>query len=161
MILGIRHTGLVVSRMDRSLRFYRDILGLTVLVDYTQEGPYISRLTGVRHAKVRMVKLGVTVQRRSRRRNLLQRTGLSGVIELLEFQKPSRVPRLSSKTRGLSHIAFAVQDIDSVYRNRNTLSMRFIFPPQLSPDGFAKVAYVRDPDGIVVELVQIMATRNG
>ncbi len=33
MVTGIHHTSLVVSDLERSLTFYRDLLGMTVAID--------------------------------------------------------------------------------------------------------------------------------
>ena len=34
---NIRHTGIVVTDMERSLRFYRELLGLEPVIDFTEE----------------------------------------------------------------------------------------------------------------------------
>ena len=53
------HTGFVVSDMDRSMAFYRDILGCPVVDDVEREGEYIETMVGVPEARVRTVFLDV------------------------------------------------------------------------------------------------------
>ncbi|MCK5345343.1 MAG: VOC family protein, partial [Candidatus Heimdallarchaeota archaeon] len=53
----IRHTGIVVSNMEQSLKFYRDILRLRTVVDFTDEGEYIDNILGLSGVHLRMVKL--------------------------------------------------------------------------------------------------------
>ena len=51
-------TGFVVSDMERSLAFYRELLGLKVETDGIREGEDISRIFGYPDAKLRVVYLG-------------------------------------------------------------------------------------------------------
>ena len=34
LVIGYRHTGIIVKDMEESLHFYRDILGLKVIQDF-------------------------------------------------------------------------------------------------------------------------------
>ena len=43
-LLAVYHTGVTVSSLDRSLAFYRDLLGLEVVGTRTAHEPYIQRL---------------------------------------------------------------------------------------------------------------------
>ena len=43
--------------MERSVEFYRDILGLKPAIDFTEEGEYIDRLSAMDGVRLRMVKL--------------------------------------------------------------------------------------------------------
>ena len=47
-ITGARHAGITVSDLDRSLEFYRDLLGLELLWRRLYEEPAITRIVGVR-----------------------------------------------------------------------------------------------------------------
>lgn len=57
MILGTRHTGIVVNDMQQSLRFWRDIMGLEVKVDMWEQGEYIDTLQHLSGVKVHIIKL--------------------------------------------------------------------------------------------------------
>ena len=139
----IRHTGIVVSDMDRSLPFYRDLLGMEVWADFEDDSAYVQALTGVPGANIWMVKLKAA-------------DGVS--IELLQYlSHPQPIPK-ESKARdvGCNHIALQVDDIDTQYEKLLAEGVRFNAPPAVSPDGSAKVAYCRDPEGVLIELVQIL-----
>ena len=53
----IRHTGIAVTDMEKALAFYRDLLGLKIAKDFTEEGDYIDSISGLSGVRVRMVKL--------------------------------------------------------------------------------------------------------
>lgn len=77
-------------------------------------------------------------------------------LELFQFSSPA--PRLSDTNRpvcdhGLTHLAFAVADLDAEYERLMASGMVFHCPPQNL--GAAKVTYGRDPDGNVLELMEI------
>ncbi len=56
---GIHHTSLVVSDMDRSLGFYRDQLGLEVVIDTEMQGEMLDREVALDGSHIRMVELKV------------------------------------------------------------------------------------------------------
>ena len=56
-VLAVRHTGIVVSNMETSLPFYRDLLGLEVWWDQIEAGSVTEAITGVTEAKLRTVKM--------------------------------------------------------------------------------------------------------
>ena len=77
------------------------------------------------------------------------------MIELLHFTAGTGAKidtRLND--RGLTHIALTVDDLDREYARLGAENIEFISPPETSPDGGAKVAFCRGPDGEFVELVQ-------
>ena len=61
----INHTGLVVSDMERSLAFYRDVLGLVEERSDVLEGDMISQLTGFENARIHIAYLGIGDMRHS------------------------------------------------------------------------------------------------
>ena len=141
MIIGVRHTGIVVTDMEKALRFYRDLLGLKVVKDFTEEGDYIDSISGLSCVRVRMVKL----------------TADDGsMIELLQYLSHPREARHNSQLCdiGCSHIALTVDDIDKEYARLLKNGVWFDCPPCISPDGYAKVTFCHDPDGTSIELVE-------
>ena len=79
------------------------------------------------------------------------------LIELLEFDVP-KGRDLSNQINdlGASHVAFTVSNIDEMYKKLKQSGIKFNAPPQLTPDGYAKVTFCFDPDGTPVELVQVI-----
>jgi len=142
-VTTIRHTGIVVSRLGPSLRFYRDLLGLEVWADFEDDSPYVQAVTDLPGARLRMVKL---------------RAPDGGSIELIEYlshPRPAPAPDEACAV-GCNHVAFQVDDIDALHGKLAAEGVRFHAPPTVSPDGGAKVTYCRDPEGVIVELVQIL-----
>ena len=79
-------------------------------------------------------------------------------VELFQFYShPRGTPeKVEMADIGCSHIAFSVDDIDKTHEELRKQGIRFNCIPQVSPDGYAKVAYCHDPDGTIIELVQIL-----
>jgi len=142
-ITRIRHTGIVVSDMARSLRFYRDLLGMEVWGEFEDDSPYVQAVTDTPGARIRMVKL---------------RTPDGGSIELLQYlSHPQSVPEPRRACDvGCNHLALQVDDVDALHEKLVAEGIRFHTPPLVSSDGSAKVTYCRDPEGVIVELVEIL-----
>ena len=81
-------------------------------------------------------------------------------IELFQFfSHPKKAVGTGDITAiGCSHMGFSVDDIDEAYSRLIERGFRVNGSPILSPDGYGKVFYAHDPDGTIVELVQIMDT---
>lgn len=141
---AIRHTGIVVRDMERSLEFYRDFLGLKEVKDFREEGEYIDKISGLSGVKVWMIKLAADD---------------GTMVELLKYmshpQKAPDNPKLCAI--GCSHVAFTVDDVDGEYTRLSEKGVRFNSPPAVSPDGYAKVAFCQDPDGVFIELVEVLS----
>ena len=143
-VTKIRHTGIVVSDMQTSLPFYRDLLGLEVWWDQIEEGTLAEAVTSVPGARMHTVKLKAP-------------DGVS--IELLQYlNTPKPVPPLNgSNNIGCNHVALQVGDLDALYQKASAQGIRFNTPPVVAGGGKAKVTYCRDPEGVILELVEILA----
>lgn len=143
MITAARHTGIVVRDLERSLKFYKDTLGLKIWKRATEKGQYIDTVVGIAEVVVEWVKLQVED---------------GYLIEILQYKShPSRnTPsgNFAANKIGCSHIAFTTSDIDKLYEALCANGYECNNHPINSPDGLARVMYCYDPDGIIVELVQ-------
>ena len=139
----IRHTGIVVSNMERSLKFYRDNLHLKVIKDFTEKGDYIDSISALSNVYLRMVKLT---------------TDDGSMVELLQYISHPNEPPVEVKINeiGCSHIAFTVNDLDEEYERLSKNGVKFNCPPYVSPDKYAKVTFCHDPDGASIELVEVL-----
>ena len=54
----LHHTGFNVSDMERSLEFYRDLLGLEVTNDLVFEGEILEQMTAQKNPRAHIVFLG-------------------------------------------------------------------------------------------------------
>ena len=138
---AVRHTGIVVTDMARSLEFYRDLLGLTLALDFEERGEYIDTLSNVSGIRLRMVKL---------------RADDGGLVELLHYisHPMSRAKDNKLCEIGPTHMAFTVDSIDETYARLSGAGVKFNSTPIVSPDGKAKLAFCQDPDGTYLELVE-------
>lgn len=143
MIAGVRHFGIVVSNMERSLKFYRDLLGLKIERSMNESGSFLDNMLNLKNVKVKTVKMSAP-------------NGIT-LIELLEFSFPKgNMNKRHVHDLGSSHVAFTVSDLDAVYKFLQSSGVKFNCPPQLSPDGYAKVTFCLDPDDTPIELVQVL-----
>lgn len=140
---AIRHTGIIVTDMEKSLEFYRDLLGLKVVLDAEWEGEYFAQLTGLAGVRMRVVMLAAMDGKQ---------------VELFQFHShPKQAPgKVETSDIGCSHIALEVDALDKLYAEMQRRGIRCNCAPLVSPDGYAKVTYCHDPDGAIIELVEIL-----
>lgn len=143
MMKEVRHVGIVVEDMEAMLGFYRDLLGMTVAVDFSEQGEFIDTVIGMRGIDLRMVKLTAED---------------GGMIELLQYRSLPDVGNGTEKLyqRGLTHIAFTVDSVDAIYNDWRSRNVPFLSPPTRSPDGKARLAFCRDPEGNFLEIVEVL-----
>lgn len=140
---AIRHAGIVVSDIDKALGFYVGLLGLKVKIDMLEEGVYIDNIVNLKNVQVRTIKMEADD---------------GNLIELLWYKSHPRAPQPKEACAiGASHVAFTVDDLDKEYDRLRAAGVRFNCPPQISPNGKAKVTYCHDPDGTLIELVEPLA----
>ena len=145
--IGIHHTSLVVSDMERSLTFYRDKLGLVVVVDTEMSGEMLDKEVALEGAHIRVVELRVG--------------GANVFLELLQYYTPQGKPfpwDFRCCDTGAPHIAFVVPDIEAAHMELSSVGVRFTAPPQDVDSGAfigCKTAYCYDPDGMVAELWEL------
>lgn len=145
MSKAIRHTGIIVTDMEKALDFYRDLLGLKVVLDKEQEGEFFAKLLALSDVRMRLVMLEADDGNK---------------VELFQFHShPRKAPgKVETCDIGCSHVAFEVDDVDKLYEDLSRRGLRFNCAPLVSPDGYARVVYCHDPDGTIIELVQIIDT---
>ncbi len=142
MIQGIHHTAISTGDLERALRFYRDLLGFEEVFSSAWEvgTEEVDRIVGLKGSSAQVVML---------------RAG-NACIELFQYAtphpKPSEVDRPVCD-HGITHICLQVTDIDAEYARLQAAGMRFHCPPQARSG--IRVTYGRDPDGNVVELLEV------
>ena len=145
MLSRAHHTGYTVSDLDRSLVFYRDVLGCEVIATQEKEGGYLAAIVGYPDAHVRMAHLRVP--------------GDDHVIELFEYVSPQGGRAdVEPRNVGASHLCFLVTDLAALYEDLLSRGVAsFVSPPVEVDTGINRGGlglYLKDPDGITVELFQ-------
>jgi glyoxylase I family protein len=145
-ISRIDHVGITVSDLDRSLGFYRDLLGLRVIADSTVAEPEVAELLALDSVQLRIADLD---------------SGDGRIVELIQYLQPKgRRIEYKSSDPGTAHIAFTVDDLASVRERLAGAGATIVSRRPLTvdePGGHfdgAICLYVRDPDGAILELVQ-------
>jgi catechol 2,3-dioxygenase-like lactoylglutathione lyase family enzyme len=142
-IIETRHVGISVTNLEKSLIFYKDILGFKIQRIMNESGKFIDEILSNSDVNVKTVKLSIN-------------DGIT-LIELLEFKNPKpSICNTDIQNIGASHVAFTVSKIDKFYKELVSKGIKFKSEPQISPDGYAKVAFCEDPDGMSVELVEVL-----
>ncbi|MGH7267308.1 MAG: VOC family protein [Candidatus Rokuibacteriota bacterium] len=141
---SLYHTGFTVGDIDRSIAFYRDVLGLTLHRRQTGTAEYLSAITGFP---------GVTLEIA-----LLKTPDGSGMLELLEYvSHPASPTERETNRPGNAHVCFEVADIHAACEELSRRGVRLLSPPAEITAGIHQGAYgvyLRDPDGFTVELFQ-------
>jgi len=141
-MLNIRHTGIVVSNIEKSIDFYEN-LGFIIQKDMLESGDYIDNFSDLKDVQVRTVKMSLEN---------------GDMIELLWYKSHPEKPDMERKITqiGCSHFALTVSDLNRVYDRMREDGVVFNSAPQYSPDGYAKVTFCKDPDGSLIELVEVL-----
>lgn len=146
----IYHVGLTVSDMDRSIRFYRDVLGLQFQGEILMEGPATEAMFQRKDCKARVAYL-----------NGSQQLGMPPV-ELIQFvDAASKQHAADLFTTSVSELCFYTEDIEAMYQHLLSQQVECLSAPQdfdFTAAGFgkSKAFYFRDPDGIILEMMQPM-----
>src|SRR5258708_25005219 len=95
----LHHTGLTISDLDRSLRFWRDAMGMEVLFQQEKKGGYLETIVGEPGAHVRMAHLAFD--------------GEGTRIELFEYVSPAGGRHVQRPADvGFAHVCVACDDTE-------------------------------------------------
>jgi catechol 2,3-dioxygenase-like lactoylglutathione lyase family enzyme len=127
MTLDVHLDGLTlaVTSVKRSMKFYRETLGFTVVVDAAPD-----------FALVRVGGKG------------------GGTIGLLALKHAigGKVRRVTPAMRAGAHVELSTNDLDGLYEELKTRGVEFDAPPHDEP--WERTACARDPDGYALEFAQ-------
>ena len=152
----VNHVGISVTDVEKSIEFYRDALGLTLFQDQMISGPDVDEHCGVKDGKFRMVLLidaaGNAVE-------------LWGWVNPAPKVKPLEHSQFNSV--GIIEIGLMVNDLEATEKRLNEKGYNFrdrlwVFGKGKDWFGgsYAKIRYVLDPDGIQVELIQLVPEKS-
>jgi glyoxylase I family protein len=143
-ILGADHTGITVSNLERSLAFWRDVLGFELSHTTHQTGEMAKEITGVAGAEIKLAVLKAPGGHK---------------IELLEYLAPRN--RKHAEVRpcdvGHVHVGLLVDDLDAILQKIAASGWKAAGKPQTlktGPNAGTRVVYVRDADGTTIEFMQ-------
>ena len=131
--MSLHHVGLVVTDLERSARWYADVLGLERGFDFAMphvsvRGCFVGRADGVRL-------------------ELFERAGSAPAA-------PRPDPIAALEHRGYGHICLATPDLDADFARMVEAGATVIWDPRPSPQPGVRMAFIADPDGNLIELVE-------
>lgn len=147
-ILSAHHTGLHVGDLERSLTFYRDLLGFEIAWERETDSDYVQRLVGCPGATLCQV--------------MLMLPGSQHQLELIEYRTVDRaVISPHPPTVGTAHVCLTVDDLETLYLRLGAAGVSTVSEPLVVPHGpnAGRVAvYAIDPDGFRIELLEVQPT---
>lgn len=146
LFLGVDHTAIVVGDTERSLGFYRDLLGLRVAGESRNQGTEQEHLNNVEGARLRITGL---------------RSPAGPGVELLEYLSPTdgRPIPADQRPNDLAHwqTQVRVRSLASLEARLDSAGVPRVSRRSVTPNdrnsGGARGVLVKDPDGHVVQLV--------
>ncbi len=134
MPLRLDHVGLSVGDLDAACEFYSRAFGFARQLEF-ELAPHPVRGLMLRHES------GMRLELFEREGSA---PGLQGVT-----------PIEALATRGYGHFAFAAPDIDAVFARALTAGASPVMEPGSSPEPGVRFAFLADPEGNLVELVEL------
>ena len=150
-IVGVHHTSFTVADLDRSIAFFRDVLGLELLYQREIRDDYFGKIVGLPGCAVKAV--------------LFRLPGSGHHLELFQYLQPHG-QALSARPcdPGSSHLSFLIDDLPAFFAQLQGKGITFVSPPipiTAGPSRGGSGLYLRDPNGILIELFQPAPTSVG
>ena len=151
MITRILHVNIVVSDVERSIKFYRDVLGAKVIkgvrvdIEGDERLGEVLGFGGEASYSVYMLRFGEDKN--------------ATWIDLLQWRQPPSTGKPPDQLNnvGLARIALVVEDVDQAYNDLKASGVEFISAPayvDVGPLGAVRVCVFKDPDGTFLELAE-------
>jgi len=140
-IQRLEHVGIVVNDLQAAIDFFVE-LGLEPRGKGQVEGDWVGRIIALDDVKAELA--------------MLRTPDGHGEIELVKFHSPPTQPgdpQAPSNTPGLRHLAFLVEDIDTVVAGLKARGTELIGELVRYETSY-RLCYVRGPEGIIIELAE-------
>jgi catechol 2,3-dioxygenase-like lactoylglutathione lyase family enzyme len=142
-VLRFGHLGICVSSLAASVPFYRDLLGFRAMTQVEVRGPDADRLLGLDGIDQTTV--------------FLERDGVR--LALFEFRSPvgpgPQTPRAMNMP-GMAAMMLRVDDLDATLAAMRKASVTVLESTRTDYPAYgSRLVFVTDPDGTLVELVEI------
>ena len=142
MLRTIDHINIVVSSLEKTLTFFKT-LGFSEGDSGKLEGSWISDIVGLKNVSADYVSLSLPD-------NLTR-------IELIQYHTPASERDHNmhlANQLGFRHLAFKVNDIDTVVEKLTSQGVELVGTVQTYPKTGKKLVYFYGPDNILLELAQ-------
>ena len=141
MIVNVNHVSFTVSDLDKSVDFYKDILGFKLLDVSDRDQDFSEKVTGIKGAKLRIAYLFAG----------------NCSIELIQYISPAgkKLDTLACNV-GSSHVCFYADKFKEFVNKLNEKGIKFVNEPQIIPAGPNKgryVVFIEDSDSNSLEFI--------
>jgi catechol 2,3-dioxygenase-like lactoylglutathione lyase family enzyme len=146
MITGFNHTSFTVADMQKSVAFWTEMLGFKAASVSPREGRWQEEVTGIAGASLMVAHL----------------YGHGHHIEFIQYLAgavPGAAPQPA--LRGAAHVCLETDDIERTWAallQAGASAQGSIATVTTGAVGGAKAGYIRDPNGILIELLQLAPT---
>jgi len=153
MLERIDHVNIVVKDLEKMVEFYSIVLGLAVTKRVTVSGDWVDAVTGLKGVNANVVYLDLPNDNRPTR------------MELIHYRSPEAInsgTENAANFPGFRHIAFAVDDIDSLVQRLRQRNVHFLSDVLTVPNSQVtyargvrkRIVYFRDPEENLLELCE-------
>ena len=152
-MLNMRHAGRAVSDLSEAMKFYSKILGLEVVSKGKLDRYDTLKLLGVEDCDLTYVKLG------AKDKNCLLELYYfeNENFRSLYFNRDSEGEESDEYiTVGFEHVSFTVDNIMDIHRKLVENGYMVMSSPSIDETCTHKLFFVRDNDGNLVELVEVI-----
>ena len=141
-VLETNHTGFTVADLERTVAFFRDVLGYEVLSFEPRHPEHIQHVTAIEGAEITVAYV----------------RGPGHVLELMEYGGPADRGHVRPRPcdAGFAHIALIVDDLDAAIAACEAHGVGALATPLVmgrGPNKGNRIVYLRDPDGFAIELI--------
>ncbi len=143
IVKNFRHIGIVTDNLNKSIKFYQNILGLKPKVIMNEKGKITEKIINLKKANLKTVKL---INKKNQ-----------PLIELLYFRNKNvkkdnyRIDRV-----GCSHFAITISNMKKFFNNLKKNKIKYLSEPTLSNDKKVILLFCRAPEGTLIEVVQVL-----
>ncbi|GAA1456478.1 VOC family protein [Williamsia maris] len=142
-VTAVDHTGLTVSDIDRSIRFWTEVMGFELRRRGHLAGEFATQVTGVDDADIATAIIAAP----------------GHTIELLQYSSPGMTPDelRSPAAPGTKHLAFTVDDIVAVRErlaDHGWFTRGSVQTMTEGPRAGTKFLYLHDSDGLTLEFIE-------
>ena len=143
MITRFEHMSFTVASLDRAVQFWTEGLGFKVASVSERTGDWQARVTGVPGAQLKVAHL----------------FGYGHHMEFIEYlQAADNSVALQPNMAGVAHVCLEVEDIEKTIKTLATLGAAprgELIEVDSGPFKGCRAIYMRDPNGVIIELEEM------
>lgn len=148
MLTRLFHLAINSKDLDKSIAFYKN-LGFQVMADRTVDNPEVQKAFMVECSGLRFVHLSLGDD---------ENATLLDIVQWFGPDTPDGQGPPAQNQQGITRFAVLTDDTRAVYEDLKAKGVKILTEPTtvLTPNGGWTVSLVEDPDGVVVQITQLV-----